>query len=292
MPALFRGLDRQALDLEYSPSALIQGGLQPYLDRYAALSQAALSGAGVLTDLRFGADPDEVLDLFVPAVAGPWPLHIFIHGGFWQALSQRDFAFIGPAFQHRGIAFASINYTIAPAATIGEMTEQCARALAWLYTHASRWRLDPNRITISGHSAGAHLCAMLLSRDWGARDWAATRLPQEAVKGAVLVSGVYDLEPIRLSYVNEPLHLSEAQVAAWSPVRLDPVCDCPIALVWGEHETEEFKRQSRDYGDWMRRHGRRVSSTEIPAHDHFDILLAAGQTPSWLVDSALSLTGA
>jgi len=287
MPALFRGLDRQALDLEYSPSARTQCGLQPYLDRYAALSRDALAGDGIVTDLRFGTNSDEVLDLFVPAGAGPWPLHIFIHGGFWQALSQRDFAFLGPAFQRCGIAFASISYTIAPAATIGEMIEQCARALGCLYAHAGGWRLDPNRITISGHSAGAHLCAMLLSRDW-----AGDGLPREAVKGAVLISGVYDLEPIRLSYVNEPLHLSEAQVAAWSPVRLEPVTDCPLALVWGENETEEFKRQSRDYGDWMERHGRRVGSTEIPAHDHFDILLAAGQTPSWLVDSALSLTGA
>lgn len=284
MPALFRGFDRQALDLEYSPSARIPGGLQPYLDRYAALSREALSGEGILTNLRFGADPDDVLDLFVPAGAGPWPLHAFIHGGFWQALSQRDFAFIGPAFQHRGIAFASINYTIAPAATIGEMTEQCARALSWLYAHARRWRLDPTRITVSGHSAGAHLCAMLLSRDC-----AAVGLPREAVKGAVLVSGVYDLEPIRLSYVNEPLQLSEAQVAAWSPVRLEPFTDCPIALVWGEDETKEFKRQSRDYGDWMRCHGRHLSSTEIQAHNHFDILLAARQTPSWLVDAAISL---
>jgi arylformamidase len=284
MPALFRGLDRQALDLEYSPSAMTPCGLQPYLDRYAALSGEAIAGDGVLTDLRFGPGPDEVLDLFVPAGAGPWPLHIFIHGGFWQALSQRDFAFIGPQFQNQGIAFASINYTIAPAATIGEMGKQCARAVGWLFAHARRWRLDPNRITVSGHSAGAHLCAMLLSRDWSA-----VELPRDAIKGAVLASGVYDLEPIRLSYVNEPLHLSEAEVEAWSPIRLEPVTDHPIVLVWGEDETQEFKWQSRDYGGWLERHGRRVRRQELGGRNHFDMLLAARENPSWLVASAKSL---
>jgi arylformamidase len=125
---------------------------------------------------------------------------------------------------------------------------------------------------------------MLLSRDCSA-----VGLPREAIKGAVLVSGVYDLEPIRLSYVNEPLHLSEAEVEAWSPIRLEPVTDHPIVLVWGENETQEFKRQSRDYGGWLERHGRRVSRQELGGRNHFDMLLAARENPSWLVASAKSL---
>jgi arylformamidase len=286
MPALYRGLDRRALDLEYSPSAKARDGLQPYLDRYAALSREAVSGEGVLADLRFGADPDEVLDLFVPAGEGPWPLQVFIHGGFWQALSQRDFAFIGPVFRRRGVAFATINYTIAPAATIGEMTAQCARALGWLHANAGRWQLDPTRITISGHSAGAHLCAMLLSGDW-----AAEGLPRDAIKRALLISGVYDLEPIRLSYVDEPLRLSEAQVAAWSPIRLEPFADCPIVLIWGEYDTDEFKRQSRDYTDWLRRHERDVNSSEFASYNHFDILLEFLGARSRLLDAALPVIG-
>ena len=284
MPALYRGLDRQALDLEYSPSARVRGGLIPYLALYKALSREAIFGEGVLTDLCFGADPGNVIDLFVPAGNGPWPLHVFIHGGFWQALSQRDFAFIGPPFQRQGIAFASINYTIAPAATIGQMIEECARAIGWLSANAQRWRLDPNRITISGHSAGAHLCAMLLSRDW-----AAAALPRGAIKGAVLVSGVYDLEPIRLSYVDEPLRLSQAQVAAWSPMRLKPLTDCPVALIWAENDTDEFKRQSRDYADWIGRQGQAVSGAERAGRDHFDILLAAEQSPGRLFEAARAL---
>ncbi len=287
MTALYRGLDRRTLDLEYSPSAKTPDGIQPYLDRYAELSRKAISGPGVQAGLHFGTHPDDLLDLFVPAMETPAPLHVFIHGGFWQALSQRDFAFLGPAFQRRGVAFATTNYTIAPAATIGEMAAQCARALGWLHGNAHRWRLDPNRITISGHSAGAHLCAMLLSRDW-----AREGVPRDTIKGAVLVSGVYDLEPIRLSYVGEPLRLSEAQVAAWSPIRLEPLADCPATLIWGENDTEEFKRQSRDYARWLRQHGRRVSSIELAACNHFDILLESGRGPDRLLEATLPLIGA
>jgi arylformamidase len=123
------------------------------------------------------------------------------------------------------------------------------------------------------------------------RDLRAERLPRDAIKGAVLISGVYDLEPIRLSYVDEPLQLSEAQVAAWSPIRLEPFTDCPIVLVWGESDTNEFKRQSLDYADWLRRHERLVSSSQFAAHNHFDILFEFLGAPSRLLEATLPLVG-
>ena len=135
---LYRQFDRADLDREYSPSLLTGGKFESDLADYARLSARLPGVVGFMPDIAYGDHPDEILDLLLPPGTGPWPLHIFIHGGYWQAHSQRDFAFIGPAFQKRGVAYASLNYTIAPAATIGAMIAQCRRAVAWLHANAAR----------------------------------------------------------------------------------------------------------------------------------------------------------
>jgi arylformamidase len=265
--AVYRDFDQAELDREYSPSSAAGGEIGRYLGRYAALSAETAGSAGFRPDVSYGDHPDEVLDLFAPAGSGPAPLHVFIHGGYWQALGQRDFAFIGPAFQRRGVAFASLNYTLAPAASIGEMIGQCRRAVAWLFRNAAGLGVDPARLTISGHSAGAHLCAMLL-----ATDWQALGLPPVIINGALLISGIYDLEPIRLSYVDGPLRLTPEDAAAWSPMLLDLPFRGPVAVVWGEHDTAEFRRQSRDFADRLSTHVCAVGREEFPGLNHFDIL--------------------
>jgi arylformamidase len=282
--SIYRGMDRATLDLEYSPSAKLPGGIMPYLDAYARLSAQALAEPGVRPALRYGDHPDEVLDLFLPAGPGPWPLHIFIHGGFWQELSQREFAFPGPVFQQAGVAYAAINHTLAPAARIGEMIDQCRRAVAWLWAQADRLGLDPSRITLSGHSAGAHLCAMLMTTDWPAFG-----APRDIVKHALLISGVYDLEPIRLTYVDKPLGLSGDEVAAWSPQRLDLPAACPTAVIWGEDDTPEFKRQSAEFAEKLYRAGTTVAGRELPRLNHFDILFGFLDDCSALMEMALKL---
>lgn len=262
MPLLYRRFDRAALDREYSPSLAAGGDIRRYLDRYAALSDIALGLPDFVAGIAYGSHPDEILDLLPPPGGGPRPLHIFIHGGYWQALSQRDFAFLGPAFQRRGVAFATLNHTLAPAASIAEMVTQCRRAVCWLRDNAGRFGLDPGHITLSGHSAGAHLCAMLLA------DPAIGAL----VKRSLLISGVYDLEPIRLSYVGEPLGLSAADVAALSPLRLDMRPPHPCAIVWGEYETAEFKRQSTEFAAILSEAGCAIRQAEFAGLNHFDIL--------------------
>jgi arylformamidase len=286
MTVLYGGFDQEALDREYSPSAALPGGWAPYLADYASLSRQALAGPGVKAGLRYGESPDAILDLFLPPEPGPWPLHVFIHGGFWQELSQREFGFLGPAFQRRGVAYAAINHTLAPAATIGAMVDQCRAAVAWLYAEAGTLGLDRRRIALSGHSAGAHLCAMLLTTDWPRLG-----LPADVVKGALLISGVYDLEPIRLSYVNRPLGLSSDDVAAWSPQVLDPRAACPVAVMWGEHDTAEFGRQSAEFADMLAGRGKPVVRRELPALNHFDILFDVLKDPSVLMEMALRHLG-
>jgi arylformamidase len=286
MAFVYRDFDQAELDREYSPSSTAGGNIGPYLRRYAALSEIAAGGSGFVPGLAYGDHADEIVDLFRPVGDGPWPLHVFIHGGYWQALSQRDFALIGPAFQRRGVAFASLNYTLAPAASIGDMVDQCRRAMGWLYQNAAGVGVNPAKITISGHSAGAHLCAMLLAFDWTTLD-----LPADLIKSAVLISGVYDLEPIRLSYVNAPLGLTAPDVAAWSPIALDVPFAGRTTVAWGECDTAEFKRQSRCFVEKLQVSQGQVAWEEFPGRNHFDILFDFIEGEGRLIELCLADAG-
>ncbi|MEQ9607467.1 MAG: alpha/beta hydrolase, partial [Kiloniellaceae bacterium] len=190
-----------------------------YFQRWAADSAAVRAGLRGRLDLAYGTTPMETLDLFPVEGATAAPLLAFIHGGYWQALDKGDYSYMAPTFVERGIAFASLNYGLAPATKIGTMIDQVRRALAWLYRHAGELGFDPARIVVAGHSAGGHLAAMAASTDWLA---VAPDLPAGLLAGAVPISGVYDLEPIRLSYHNKVLSIAAGDAAPWSPLHSLP----------------------------------------------------------------------
>ena len=102
------------------------------------------------------------------------------------------------------LRIAAIDYTLAPQASVGFIVEQCRRAIASLHRQASALGFDARRIYVSGNSAGAHLAAMLLVAGWQA----AYGLADDVVAGAVLLSGIYDLEPLMGTYIDAALHLT------------------------------------------------------------------------------------
>lgn len=276
---------RAELDREYSPSSCVDS-IDPYLKRYATLSAEARwraeSTGRCQLDLSYGVGAAQTLDLFLPSETGRGPLQVYVHGGYWQMLSVKDSAFAAPMFQRAGSYFAALGYTLAPAARLGDIVEECRQAIEWLYRHAGEYGADRERIHLSGSSAGAHLCAMLLNTNWPARG-----LPRDVVKGACLVSGVYDLEPIRHTYVDEPLHLDDGDVASLSPLRLVPGSHCPVLIAHGSLETDEFKRQSRDYHQHLQRAGEEVQCREITGRNHFDVILDLCDDEAWLADAVL-----
>ncbi|WP_225972695.1 alpha/beta hydrolase [Paracoccus jeotgali] len=223
---LYRGFTQAELQREYSPGSMVGGDISPYLAAYRALSTEARAGMQVAENLRYGSDPQHVLDYF-PAPNPAAGLHVFIHGGYWQALSQRDSAAMAPALHEQGHAFATLNYTLAPDARLGQMLAECLQALCWLGRQAETLGFDPQRVTLSGHSAGAHLVAMVLA-DHG-QALAASGLQ---VTEAVLISGVYDLEPIALMSVNDKLQLTDAEIDALSPCAAAPRPGFATALPW------------------------------------------------------------
>jgi arylformamidase len=194
-----------------------------------------------LFDLPYGEASGERLDFF-PANRSDAPLLVFIHGGWWRSLDKSDFSFIAPAWTRAGFNVALTNYTLAPEASIADIVREQLRALAWLYRSAENYDFDPNRIVVAGHSAGAHLAAMMMAAVWPAL---APDLPRDLVKAGVLLSGVYDLEPVlHADFVNGDLKLTQNDIGLLSPAHMPQAHAIPFMTAFGGLESEEFGRQT------------------------------------------------
>lgn len=267
--AVFRDYDQAALDRQLNLRA--RWPEHPdYFARWARDSAAArarlANSGGCRLDLAYGAAAAETLDLFAAAGDRPAPLLAFIHGGYWQALDKGDYSYMAPVFVDNGVAFASLNYSLAPDAKIGTMIDQVRRALAWLYRNADDLGIDPARIVVAGHSAGGHLAALAAATDWAAL---AADLPADLLAGAVAISGVYDLEPIRLSYHNKVLGIAAGEAAPWSPLHNLPHRAPPMVLAVGSEETDEFLRQQAEYVTALRARGLAAEEVEMAGLNHF-----------------------
>jgi len=226
-------------DAQYNNRARIPEHLQ-ILAEWAERSAAARAALPATLDIAYGRDPAERLDLF-PAATPRAPVLVYIHGGYWRALDKADASFIAPPFVAAGAAVVVTNYALCPAASIEEIVRQQRAALAWVWRHAAELGGDPERIVVAGHSAGGHLAAMTLATDWPAVD---PRLPADLVKGALSLSGVFELEPLRHApFLASDLRLDAAAAERLSPIALAAPKRPLFALVGGD-ESEEFLRQN------------------------------------------------
>lgn len=267
---VFRDYDQVALDRELNLRARWPDHPQ-FFERWARDSAAVRDRLTAHLDLAYGEDTAERLDLFPVAGSQDAPLLAFIHGGYWQALDKSDYSYMAPAFVETGVAFASLNYGLAPDSKIGEMIAQTRRALTWLYRHAGDYGVDPARIVVAGHSAGGHLAAMAVSTDWPAFQGG---LPAGLLAGGCSISGVYDLEPIRLSYHNKVLHIAPEEVLPWSPLHCLPAPDRPggvppLLLAVGSEETKEFLRQHAEYAAAWQARGLPLGEVDMTGLHHF-----------------------
>lgn len=231
------------LDAQYNNRARIPDHADIF-ERWRSASALARTQAGVTLDLRYGDGEGESLDLFAPTVpvAGPAPVLVFIHGGYWRSLSKADHSFVAPSFCADGAIVAVPDYALAPAVSLEHITLQVARAVEWVFRHAAGFGGDPRRIAVVGHSAGGHAAAMLLSCRW---KQLAEDLPPNLLTRAMAISGLYDLEPLRhTTFLQPDLQLTPASVARLSPAFFPRPKGQLHALV-GADESEEFLRQNR-----------------------------------------------
>lgn len=289
MTNIYARFDQAELDREYSPSSCVDD-INVFLDMYVKQSETAkataLDNGTCIPDRRFGTGAEETLDLFVPEHAESAPLHVFIHGGYWQLLSKDESCFAAPMFQEAGSCFAALNYTLAPQQSLTGIVAEIRRAIVWLYSTAENWGYDRNRIFLSGSSAGAHLAAMML-----VTDWADYGLPEDTVKGICAISGIFDLEPVVLTYVNDVVGMDTEEGIQNSPAHQRIRNRCPVILAYGDNETDEFKRQTTEFGSILRRADIPVTFNEISDRNHFDVVLDLTDKKTWLAQQILHQMG-
>jgi arylformamidase len=261
---LYRSFDSQAqIDAQYNPSLALADQTEPGR-HYVGQAQQARAQLRCVLDVPFGPTLAETLDIF-PADVPNAPVFVFIHGGYWRALSSKEFSGVALGLQPLGITTVVINYALCPFVSIDEITRQARAAVAWTLRNIGQYGGDPARVAIGGHSAGGHLAAMCLQTRWE-QDYG---LPQDPLAAAVLVSGLYDLEPLRYSYLQPQIQLDDGIIRRNSPAFSVRACKTPTWITWGGAETAEFARQAGTlHAAWVAA-GNQARLEAQPGADHF-----------------------
>jgi len=254
-----------------------------FVAEWQARSRDAVARYRPHVGLRYGPNPREVLDLFVPAGRARGTF-VFVHGGYWRAFTKEDHAFVAPPLVEQGIAVAVIEYDLAPQVSVATIVDECRRAVSWIAREGARHGAGGS-VVVGGHSAGGHLAAMMLVTDWAALGEA--RAP---LAGAVTLSGVHDLAPmVHFSY-NADLRLDAAEAARLSPVNHPLRVAAPILVACGADETSEFLRQSRLLWEaWPTVRRPLAGPLFVPARHHFSVVLDHADPDSALTRETLAL---
>jgi arylformamidase len=286
MTFVYRYYDQAELERQLNARATVSD-IAPILARYASESARMRAGLACRLGISYGASEPERLDIFPAATREPAPIFVFLHGGYWRLLDSADSCFMAECLTRAGACVVAVNYALAPYVTLAEIVRQCRAAVAWLHAHAREFGGDPPQIHVGGSSAGAHLAAMMLTPGWEA-DFG---VPDNLVAGATLLSGLYDLEPVRLGHPNEWLKLGAADVAVLSPLLHLPERAVPLVVSYAPSETDEFKRQSEAYMAAVMARGCPVRFVPMPATSHYDIVFGLAERESPLAHAVIETMG-
>ncbi|MGO8857434.1 MAG: alpha/beta hydrolase [Steroidobacteraceae bacterium] len=267
MAVLYRDFTTQAqIDAQYDVDLSVPDyGL--YADHYVERSRVARQRLRSELDIPYGPTRDERLDIFPAAHAGA-PVFVFLHGGYWRSLSSKEFSCVALGPHAIGVTTVVVNYALTPKVSIDEITRQARAAVAWVLRHIERYGGNPQHVVLGGHSAGAQLAAMCLQTAWD-EDY---DLPTDPLAGAVLVSGVYDLYPLRFSAMQPQLQLDDGVIRRNSPLFGVRACETPVLVTWGSEETGEFHRQSEAYLAAWSACGNRGERSPQAGRNHFDAI--------------------
>ncbi len=268
-PKVWGNYTQAALDAQYDQMTLVTKEEHEHHRRFKELESArvrAKLAAQSMLDVPYGPSEAERLDIF-KASAPNAPIQIFFHGGAWKGGRKSDVSFPAEAFVARGATFIAVNYERVPKVTLDEQVRQARAAVAWAYRHARDFGGDPDRIFVSGHSSGGHVCGMVVVTDWSAT----FGLPMDVVKGGAPISGMFDLAPVKLSWRNSYVALDDAAVARLSPIRQIPDRAMPLIVGYGTEELAEFQRQSREFAAAWRERGYPCTELALEGLKHFAV---------------------
>ncbi|HUH87821.1 MAG TPA: alpha/beta hydrolase [Pusillimonas sp.] len=258
--------DQKTLDKVYNQSNYAPN-IKTVIARYGSNSNLTRERLGKPKRLSYGDAEIEALDLYATTEPNA-PIHIFLHGGAWRAGDANGYGFLAEPFVGRGAHFVIPDFTnvLENDGSLIPMSEQIQRSIAWVYKNAESFGGDSSRIYLSGHSSGGHLAGVMVTTDWKKFD-----LPPDVIKGAVLISGMFDLKPVRLSSRSNYVAFTDEIEHKLSPQRHLDQLNTPLILVYGDLETPEFIRQSKDFAAAVEKAGKQVELIEGAGYNHFEI---------------------
>ena len=285
--AIYRDYTQESLDVEYNN----RGRFPDTADCKAAQivgSDEAKAEYECRLDVRFGDGDTDLLDIYIAEGDGPHPIHVFFHGGYWKSNTKNDFGFVAKPFVPYGVTTIVVEYPLIPSVRIGTLIERCCASMEWAWRNAESFGGDKNNITVSGHSAGGHITAMMMQTDWPSYG---DGLPKDLVKGGCSISGVSDLDPVRLSFQNDELQFSPKEAAEFSTLFMDPKHAGPLLAVAGGIEGPEFIRQTTELADAWAAKGMDVKGWIMEGKHHFTTINQYLDPESELSRAVRGLTG-
>lgn len=262
---IYRDYNQESLDIEYNN----RGRFPDTADCKAAQvvgSDEAKAEYECRLDVKFGEGETDLLDIFIAEGDGPRPIHVFFHGGYWKSNTKNDFGFVAKPFVPHGLTTIVVEYPLIPSVRMGTLIDRCCASMEWVWRNADSFGGDKNNITISGHSAGGHITAMMMQTDWPSYG---DGLPKDLVKGGCSISGVSDLDPVRLSFQNDELQFSPEEAAEFSTLFMDPKHPGPLLAVAGGIEGPEFIRQTTELVDAWSAKGMDAKGWIMEGKHHF-----------------------
>ena len=264
----FRRYDAAFLNAQYIARDAVPA-FAAYAKRWQAESAKAAEDLPCQLDIAYGESAAERLDIFPALDGGPAPVLVFYHGGYWRSTDKSWYRFLASPFVERGVTVVFPDYGLCPAVSMDTIADQCRRSFEWVWRNAASFGGDEARVFVSGHSAGGQIAGMLLAADWSGLG-SVSGFP---IKGVTAVSGLFDLEPIRLTSLNDDLGMDAAAVRRNSPVDYPlPAKIPPIIAAVGALESDEFHRQSRLYADHIEAAGGDCVLLDVAGHHHYSIL--------------------
>jgi len=285
-PRVWLDLDQQALDDAYDQGTWASNRDQ-VLARWITNSERARAVLGPPERVAYGPSEIEQLDIFRTSRPNA-SVNVFVHGGGWRSTNAAGYAFFAEMFVRAGAHCVILDFTNVSetAGDLAPLLDQIRRAVRWVYQHAASFGGDPDRLYLSGHSSGGHLGGCLVTTDWPA-----SGLPADLFKGALLVSGMYDLKPVRLSARSSYVAFTDEIEDALSPQRHLDRLTTPLIVSYGSYESPEFQRQSAEFVDAVRAAGKPATLLIGQGYNHFEILETLANPYGLLGRAALTQMG-
>ena len=256
---------QEELDRNYDQSSLVPN-VGELMEQNAIDSARIREELDVITDVSYGPTELERLDIFPVSEKGA-PVAIYHHGGAWTRSDKDQCSYAAPGLVAAGINVLVLDFALAPTVSLDEIVRQNRAAIAWAWHNADTYGWDRNQIHSIGHSSGGHICGMMQVTDWEG----VYGLPADIIKSAAPCSGMYELEPVRLSHRNTYLDLTEQAAARNSSIRQLPAYGPPLTMAWGTGELDEFQRQSREFAAAWEAAGHEVETFILEGLNHFEV---------------------